>query len=182
MSPENTKALIARLRTLLATVPTDNWQTYSAEGPWKGTTRQLHSVCVYDPQTFNGPHECITQCVGDDEKKAYQIALLIAETHNALPRLLDELEASLDQTAVEAPVAPETATKVTRKPTSPGWWARRKNGTTEWFAIEPCEEEDKPGIVELVIWLDTIGASTQVEKFCGPLTKWYGPVSLPWKD
>jgi hypothetical protein len=96
MSTEDTKALIARLRELRAKTPQGTWMTYSEEGPYQGTTRQTHSVCIYDP-TFNHDedHVCVTTGVGDDEEQARNVAIFIAEAHTALPRLLDELEAAL---------------------------------------------------------------------------------------
>jgi hypothetical protein len=77
------------VRTLLDSVPKGTWKTYSEEGPYRGTRRQTHSVCIYeDDFSDDDAHQCITMGVGDDEKKAYAVANFVAQSHAILTDLL----------------------------------------------------------------------------------------------
>jgi hypothetical protein len=63
-------------------------------------------------------------------------------------------------------------------PTSEGWWARRRAGTTEWFYVSEFSD-DTPGI-----WVSDIQDYLSAEQFGGALIRWYGPVELPedWEE
>jgi hypothetical protein len=78
------------IRRLLDSVPKGEWKTCSEEGPFRGTNRQTHSVCIYkdDFSESDEEHQCITTGVGDDEKNAYAVANFVAQSHTILTDLL----------------------------------------------------------------------------------------------
>lgn len=69
-------------------------------------------------------------------------------------------------------------------PIRPGWWARIRNGRIEWFMVNEIESDDgrgDSGNSQLMIWASSIEDFLPIQKFCSPLTKWFGPFLLPTK-
>jgi hypothetical protein len=61
-------------------------------------------------------------------------------------------------------------------PDAEGWWARNREGRVDWFYVHVFS--DAP----IGIWLNDIHSHRPVTEFSHPLTRWYGPVELPWPD
>ena len=63
-----------------------------------------------------------------------------------------------------------------RLPDATGWWARHRGGRVEWFHVVVLS--DAPTSV----WVPAIEDFIPVTEFSSPLTRWYGPVEIPWSE
>lgn len=64
-------------------------------------------------------------------------------------------------------------------PDAPGWWARKSGRRVKWFRVE---EIDVNGVTQLEIYIPDLENFVPLADFCKPLTKWAGPVTVPWSD
>ena len=97
------------------------------------------------------------------------------------PDLIEALYARIDvlekQAALDAPPAGSGAPSAPllfdkRRPTGGGWWARLRGGKVRWFQVHALS--DAP----LSIYVDEVENLVPIDRFCSPLTRWAGPVSL----
>jgi hypothetical protein len=63
-----------------------------------------------------------------------------------------------------------------RLPDAEGWWARHRGGRVEWFYVHVLS--DGP----VSIWISDIEDFAPATAFTSPLTRWYGPVDVPWSE
>ncbi len=63
-----------------------------------------------------------------------------------------------------------------RLPDAEGWWARRTGSRISWFFVYKLD--DAP----FSVWLDEVEDFVTVSKLTRPLTRWVGPVTLPWSE
>jgi len=63
-----------------------------------------------------------------------------------------------------------------RLPDEDGWWARHRDGRVQWFCVH-VPDDSSPGI-----WVSDIEGFMPVTAFTSPLTRWYGPVEIPWSE
>ena len=66
-----------------------------------------------------------------------------------------------------------------RLPDAAGWWARRQSGRVKWFRVDLVEDEDGIGFC---IYNSDTEKLVNVEEYSTPLTRWYGPVTIPKDD
>ena len=69
--------------------------------------------------------------------------------------------------------------KDVRIPRRPGWYARFRGGRIDWFEVLEIE---RPGSARarLMIFDAATERFIAIGWYCGPLTRWAGPVELPW--
>jgi hypothetical protein len=69
-----------------------------------------------------------------------------------------------------------------RLPTCEGWWARNRGGKVEWFFVYCLEDDAHPGDHYLSIFVSDIEDFICIDQFDSPLTRWAGPIVLPWGE
>lgn len=68
--------------------------------------------------------------------------------------------------------------QVEELPLCEGWWARGKGGRqVQWFYVTAFDDG-----TPLSVWINEINDFVPVEKFTTPLTRWWGPITVPFDD
>jgi len=66
--------------------------------------------------------------------------------------------------------------EIKRLPDAPGWWLRNMGKTLKWFHVFEIEDDSLQ-----IICKDT-ERFYPVEDYTSPLTRWYGPIEVPWTE
>jgi hypothetical protein len=63
--------------------------------------------------------------------------------------------------------------RIKREPDAPGWWMRKRGNDVELFEIHLLDDG-------LAVLATEIESFLSIDRYCSPLTRWYGPLR-PWE-